>query len=76
MRFITDEARKMSVELGEEKGSFSNFKRSVFAKKYNAMRNATVTTIAPTGTISIIAGASQGIEPLFAIVTSVRSLKA
>lgn len=67
MKFITDEARKMSVELGEEKGSFSNFNRSVFAKKYHAMRNATVTTIAPTGTISIIAGASQGIEPLFAI---------
>lgn len=67
MKFITDEARKMSVELGEEKESFSNFKRSIFAKKYHAMRNATVTTIAPTGTISIIAGASQGIEPLFAI---------
>ncbi len=67
MKFITGEARKMSVELGEEKGSFPNFRNSVFAKKYKAMRNATVTTIAPTGTISIIAGVSQGIEPLFAI---------
>ncbi|UCC28635.1 MAG: adenosylcobalamin-dependent ribonucleoside-diphosphate reductase, partial [Candidatus Bathyarchaeota archaeon] len=67
MKFITVEARTMSVELGREKGSFSNFERSVFTKKYPAMRNATVTTIAPTGTISIIAGVSQGIEPLFAI---------
>ncbi|UCD40351.1 MAG: vitamin B12-dependent ribonucleotide reductase [Candidatus Bathyarchaeota archaeon] len=67
MKFITVEARKKSVELGREKGSFSNFERSVFTKKYPAMRNATVTTIAPTGTISIIAGVSQGIEPLFAI---------
>ncbi len=67
MKFITDKARKMSVELGKEKGSFPNFKESVLAKKYQTMRNATVTTIAPTGTISIIAGGSQGIEPLFAI---------
>jgi len=67
MSFITDEARKMSVELGEEKGSFPNFEGSVWAKNYQTMRNATVTTIAPTGTISIIAGCSQGIEPLFAI---------
>ena len=67
MIFITDEARKMSVELGEEKGSFPNFEGSVWAKNYQTMRNATVTTVAPTGTISIIAGCSQGIEPLFAI---------
>jgi ribonucleoside-diphosphate reductase alpha chain len=67
MKFITNEARKMSVELGEEKGSFPNFEGSVWAKGYQTMRNATVTTIAPTGTISIIAGCSQGIEPLFAI---------
>ncbi len=67
MKFITNEARKTSVKLGEEKGSFPNFKESVLAKRYQTMRNATVTTIAPTGTISIIAGGSQGIEPLFAI---------
>jgi ribonucleoside-diphosphate reductase alpha chain len=67
MKFVTTEARKMSVELGEEKGSFPNFQGSIWAKNYQTMRNATVTTIAPTGTISIIAGCSQGIEPLFAI---------
>jgi len=67
MSFINKEARKMSVELGKFKGSFPNFKKSDFYRKYRAMRNATVTTIAPTGTISIIAGCSSGIEPLFAI---------
>ncbi len=68
MRFIQKEARKMSVELGEERGSFLNFKGSLWEKKgYSHMRNATTTTIAPTGTISIIAGTTSGIEPLFAI---------
>jgi ribonucleoside-diphosphate reductase alpha chain len=65
--FINDEAHKMSAELGEEKGSFPNFHGSIWEKKWATMRNATVTTIAPTGTISIIASCSQGIEPLFAI---------
>ncbi|MDH5375252.1 MAG: vitamin B12-dependent ribonucleotide reductase [Candidatus Bathyarchaeota archaeon] len=67
MKFINDEAKKMSVELGEEKGSFPNFKGSVWEGRFKTLRNATVTTVAPTGTISIIAGCSQGIEPLFAI---------
>ena len=67
MKFITEEARKKSVELGEERGSFPNFDKSIWKDKYPAMRNATVTTIAPTGSISIIAGCSSGIEPLFAI---------
>lgn len=67
MNFVTSEARKMSVELGEEKGSFPNFKGSIWKKDFKTMRNATVTTIAPTGAISIIAGCSQGIEPLFAV---------
>jgi ribonucleoside-diphosphate reductase alpha chain len=67
MKFVTEEARRKSVELGEERGSFPNFDRSVWKDKYSAMRNATITTIAPTGSISIIAGCSSGIEPLFAV---------
>jgi ribonucleoside-diphosphate reductase alpha chain len=68
MKFIEEEGHKKSIELGEKRGSFPNFKGSVWEKKgYRAMRNATVTTIAPTGTISVIADCSSGIEPLFAI---------
>jgi ribonucleoside-diphosphate reductase alpha chain len=66
MRFVTEEARACSHALGLEKGSFPNFELSTLTE-YKAMRNATVTTIAPTGTISIIAGCSSGIEPLFAV---------
>jgi ribonucleoside-diphosphate reductase alpha chain len=68
MRFISEEAIKKSVELGRQRGSFPNFNGSRWhGRGLGAMRNATVTTVAPTGTISIIAGASSGIEPLFAI---------
>ena len=68
MKFVTEAAREKSVELGKDKGSFPNFKGSVWDKKrYKHMRNATVTTIAPTGTISIISNCSSGIEPLFAV---------
>jgi len=67
MKFINDEGHKMSAELGKEKGSFPNFKGSTLQKSWKTHRNATVTTVAPTGTISIIVGCSQGIEPLFAI---------
>ena len=66
MKFITERARAESALLGEARGSFPLFEVSRL-KKWGAMRNATVTTIAPTGTISIIAGTSSGIEPLFAL---------
>jgi ribonucleoside-diphosphate reductase alpha chain len=67
MKFIETEGHKRSVELGEERGSFPNFDGSVWKDRYSTMRNSTVTTVAPTGTISIIAGCSSGIEPIFAI---------
>lgn len=67
MSYIQAEGHKKSVELGEKRGSFPNFEGSIWKGKYSAMRNSTVTTVAPTGTISIIAGGSSGIEPIFAI---------
>lgn len=68
MAFVNDEGHKASQQLAAERGPFPAYAESVFAeRKQGPYRNATVTTIAPTGTLSIIANCSSGVEPLFAL---------
>lgn len=68
MSFILEKAQTASYMLAEEKGPFPNFEMSIYnVPGKPALRNATLTTVAPTGTLSIIANCSSGIEPLFAV---------
>ena len=66
MSFVKDKSHDQCAKLAEERGPFPNWSKSIY-KDVRPMRNSTVTTIAPTGTISMIAGCSSGIEPIFAL---------
>ncbi len=74
MKYIHTIAIRESQKLAQERGSFPNFEKSIHAENFPMMRNATLTTLAPTGSISIIAGCSSGIEPLFMLTYERRVL--
>src|SRR5438128_9986896 len=66
MSFVKEKSHDQCGKLAEERGPFPNWSHSIY-REIRPMRNSTVTTIAPTGTISMIAGCSSGIEPIFAL---------
>jgi ribonucleoside-diphosphate reductase alpha chain len=66
MAFVKETSHDQSAKLADERGTFTNWDRSIY-RALRPMRNSTVTTIAPTGTISMIAGCSSGVEPIFAL---------
>jgi ribonucleoside-diphosphate reductase alpha chain len=66
MSFVKDKSHDQCTKLAEERGPFPNWSHSIY-RDVRPMRNSTVTTIAPTGTISMIAGCSSGVEPIFAL---------
>lgn len=73
MKFIRDEGVKESEILAKERGAFPNIEKSIYKGK-TPRRNATITTIAPTGTLSLLGGCAGGIEPFFAIVIKKKSI--
>ncbi|MCJ7729448.1 MAG: hypothetical protein MUO27_06185, partial [Sedimentisphaerales bacterium] len=68
MKFINDTAHEASAELADSRGPFPNYNSSIWRTKKNRIRNAAITCVAPTGTISIIADCSAGIEPAYSLV--------
>lgn len=72
-KFIYETAAEMSAELAEVRGNFNNWDLSIYPAQGQPMRNCAVTMIAPTGTISILANTSSGIEPVFSLVTKRRT---
>lgn len=75
MGFVNRKAREASEKLAETRGAFAFFDKSLYAERGDKpIRNVARTTIAPTGTLSILAGCSSGIEPLFALVLKRKSL--
>lgn len=75
MSFVADKGRQASCDLAKERGAFPNFKGSLYDRRnHPGVRNATVTTIAPTGSLSILAGCSSGVEPVFALAYTRRNL--
>ena len=68
MKFINDTAHEASAEIADSRGPFPNYSSSIWRTKKNKIRNAAITCVAPTGTISIIADCSSGIEPAYSLV--------